>query len=182
MGAFIWAMVGIASATVPGVQGALLLTVSLVFATGGGFIAASFLQARTGSCDMQNLGGVFRTMPRLTTFFLLCGLAGLGVPGTLGFPGEWLVLIATIQTHTGAGIAALAGMVFAGAFFLGLFRKCFFGPAVRIDVAQAQDLLPREIWAAALLGAPIIVFGFFPQPLLDITRESVRGWLLAVGG
>lgn len=175
-------LLGISSATVPGVQGALLLTVSLVFATGGGFVAAGFLQARTGSCEMQNLGGVFRTMPRLTTFFLLCGLSGLGIPGTLGFPGEWLVLITTIQTHTGAGIAALAGMVFAGAFFLGLFRKCFFGPVVRPAVAEASDLLPREIWAASAIGIPLIVFGFLPQPLLDITREAVRGWLLAVGG
>ena len=175
-------LLGISSATLHGVQGALLLTISLVFATGGGFLATSFLQARIGSCDVQNLGGAFRTMPRLTVFFLVCGLAGLGIPGTLGFPGEWLVLVSTLQTHTGAGIAALAGMVFGGAYFLGLFRKCFLGPVVRQDVAEAQDLLPREIWVAVMLGLPILVFGVFPQPLLDITRTAVSGWLVAVGG
>lgn len=170
-------MLGLASASQHGAQGAVLLTVSLVFATGGGFLAASFLQARTGSCEMQNLGGVFVTMPRLSAFFLLCGLAGLGLPGTIGFPGEWLVLLATLQTHTGAGIAALAGMVFGGAYFLGLYRKCFFGPAQRAEVAEATDLLPREMWAAALLGGAILVFGVYPQPMLDLTRETIRLWL-----
>lgn len=175
-------LLGISSATVHGVQGALLLMIGVVFATGGGFLAASFLQARIASCDVQNLGGAFRTMPRLTVFFLCCGLAGLGIPGTLGFPGEWLALIATLQTHTGAGIAALAGMVLGGAYFLGLFRKCFLGPVVRPDVAEARDLLPREIGVALMLGVPILVFGLFPQPLLDMTREAVRGWLIAVSG
>jgi NADH:ubiquinone oxidoreductase subunit 4 (subunit M) len=53
---------------------------------------------------------------------------------------------------------------------------------VRQDVAEAQDLLPREIWVALMLGLPILVFGVFPQPLLDITRTAVSGWLIAVGG
>jgi NADH-quinone oxidoreductase subunit M len=155
--------------------------VSLALATGGGLLAASFLQLRVGSCELQNLGGVFATMPRLAAFFLLCGLAGLGLPGTAGFPGEWLILLATLQTHTGAGIAALAAMVFGGAYFMGLYRKAFFGPAVRPAVATADDLLPRELWAAALIGAAILLFGLYPQPLLDLTQGAVQSWLLAVG-
>lgn len=173
-------LLGLASFTEHGVQGALLLTVSLVFATGGGFLAASFLQLRIGSCEVQNLGGVFATMPRLAVFFLLCGLAGLGLPGTAGFPGEWLVLLATLQTHTGAGIAALAAMVFGGAYFMGLYRKAFFGPATRPAVATADDLLVRERWAAVIVGAMILIFGFWPQPVLDLTRVGVQAWLAAV--
>lgn len=176
------ALLGLASFTEHGVQGALLLTVSLAFATGGGFLAASFLQLRVGSCEVQNLGGAFVTMPRLAVFFLLCGLASLGLPGTAGFPGEWLVLLATLQTHTGAGIAALAAMVFGGAYFMGLYRKAFFGPASRPAVATADDLLPRERWAAAIIGAAILVFGVWPQPLLDLTHTGVRAWLAAVAG
>jgi NADH-quinone oxidoreductase subunit M len=173
-------LLGLASFTEHGVQGALLLTVSLVFATGGGFLAASFLQLRIGSCEVQNLGGVFVSMPRLAVFFLLCGLAGLGLPGTAGFPGEWLVLLATLQTHTGAGIAALAAMVFGGAYFMGLYRKAFFGPATRPAVATADDLLVRERWAAVIVGAMILIFGFWPQPVLDLTRVGVQVWLAAV--
>lgn len=175
-------LLGLASFTEHGVQGALLLTVSLAFATGGGFLAASFLQARIGSCEVQNLGGVFVTMPRLAAFFLLCGLAGLGLPGTAGFPGEWLALLATLQTHTGAGIAALAAMVFGGAYFMGLYRKAFFGPAARPAVATADDLLVRERWAAAVIGAAILLFGFWPQPVLNLTRIGVQAWLAAVVG
>ena len=170
-------LLGLASFNQYGVQGALLLTVSLALATGGGFLAASFLQLRIGSCELQNLGGVFSTMPRLATFFLLCGLAGLGLPGTVGFPGEWLVLLAVLQTHTGAGVAGLAAMVFAGAYFMGLYRKIFFGAAHRAAVATASDLLPRELWAAGLIAAAIIVLGLWPQPLFDLTRVTVEAWL-----
>ena len=173
-------LLGIASFSTHGLQGALLLSVSLAFATGGGFLAASFLQARTGACELQNLGGAFATMPRLASFFLLCGLAGLGLPGTIGFPGEWLVLIAALQSHTGAGVAALAAAVFGAAAYLGLYRKCFLGPAVRPEVTQSADLLPREIWAAVLIGGCVIGFGLFPQILLDSTSEAVRAWQASV--
>jgi NADH-quinone oxidoreductase subunit M len=175
-------LLGLASFTESGVQGALLLTVSLALATGGGFLAASFLQLRVGSCELQNLGGVFVTMPRLAVFFLLCGLAGLGLPGTAGFPGEWLVLLSTLQTHTGAGIAGLAAMVFGGAYFMSLYRKAFFGPAYRPAVVTADDLLPREAWAAVLIGGAILVFGLWPQPLIELTQGTVRAWLAAVQG
>lgn len=174
-------LLGLASFSQHGVQGAVLLTVSLALATGGGLLAASFLQLRVGSCELQNLGGVFVSMPRLAAFFLLCGLAGLGLPGTAGFPGEWLVLLATLQTHTGAGIAALAAMVFGGAYFMGLYRKAFFGPALRPAVATADDLLPREMWAVALIGGAILIFGLYPQPLLELTQSAVERWLQAVG-
>ena len=170
-------LLAVASGTAHGVQGAVVLTVSLALSTGGGFLATAFLQARTGSCELQNLGGVFATMPLLTAFFLLCGFAGLGLPGTAGFPGEWLALLATLQTHTGAGVAALAGMVFAGAFFLGLSRRALFGPVLHAAVREAADLLPRERWAAALIAMAILAFGLWPQSLFDLVRAGLDAWL-----
>jgi NADH-quinone oxidoreductase subunit M len=169
-------LLGLASFTLHGLQGALLLTVNLALATGGGLLAANFLQQRTGSCELQHLGGVFVTMPRLASFFLICGLAGLGLPGTSGFTGEWLVIVAALQTHSGAGIAALAAMVVAGAYFLGLYRRVFFGPAQRPAIIEASDLLARELWAAVMIGGVILGAGLMPQPWLDLTVEAARGW------
>jgi NADH-quinone oxidoreductase subunit M len=117
-------------------------------------------------------------MPRLASFFLICGLAGLGLPGTSGFTGEWLVIVAALQTHSGAGVAALAAMVIAGAYFLGLYRRVFFGPAQRPAVIEASDLLAREFWAAIMIGGVILGAGLMPQPWLDLTVEAARGWLI----
>jgi NADH:ubiquinone oxidoreductase subunit 5 (subunit L)/multisubunit Na+/H+ antiporter MnhA subunit len=88
-------------------------------------------------------------MPVLSGFFLLFGLAGIGLPGTSGFPGELLIIVAALHTHTGAGLAALFGMVLAAAGFLSPFRQAFLGPTRNPDVADADDLLPREAGGAA---------------------------------
>lgn len=174
------ALLALATFTLEGLQASLLLLVNFSLATGGGFLAAAFLQARTGSCELQNLGGASRTMPRLAAFFLLCGLAALGLPGTSGFPGEFLALLVAVQTHTGGGLAALAGMVLAGAYLLGLYRRTFYGPVVRPAVAEASDLLPREAAVAVLLGLAILSVGLFPQTLLALTERAATDWVLAL--
>ncbi len=173
-------LLGIAGFRLPALQGVLLLAPNFALVAGGGMLAASFLQARTGSCDVQNLGGVVQRMPLLSTFFLLCGLAGLGLPLTSGFAGEWLILVDTLRLRTGAGLAALAALVIGAAAFLGLYRKCFFGPVLRDSVRDAADLLPREAGAALAIGAAILVLGIFPQPLLDFTRGAAMAWLAAL--
>jgi hypothetical protein len=87
-------LLGLASFSVSALQGALLQLLNFSVAAGGGFLVLSFLQRRTGSTDITQLGGVMRSMPRLSGFFLLFGLAGIGLPGTSGFPGELLIIVA----------------------------------------------------------------------------------------
>lgn len=173
-------LVGIAGAVhgqgVAALQGVLLLAPNFALVAGGGLLAAGFLHARTGSCDVQNLGGAVQRMPRLAAFFLLCGLAGLGLPLTSGFAGEWLLLIDTLRSRTGLGLAALAGTVIGAAAFLGLYRRCFFGPLTRAEVADAEDLLPREALVALAIGVVILACGLFPQLLLDLTRVAATAW------
>jgi NADH-quinone oxidoreductase subunit M len=114
-------------------------------------------------------------------FFLLFGFAGMGIPGTLGFPAELLILLAVFQTHAGAGLAALTGMVLGAAYFLTLYRRAFFGPVVRPEVAQAQDLLPRERWVALIFALLVIGFGVFPALLLDLIRPAAEVWAARFG-
>src|SRR5574343_461596 len=170
------AILGLASYTAQGAQGAVSLLLSFSVATGGAFLLLEFLRQRTGSNDIHALGGVAQSMPLLATGFLICGLAGVGMPGTSSFPGEFMLIIAALQTHTGAGMAALFGLSIAAGGFLALYRKAFFGPADKPRVAQASDLRPRE-WAVLIaLIVMIVSIGIYPGPWIEIVRPAAEAW------
>jgi NADH-quinone oxidoreductase subunit M len=170
------AVLGLAALTAQGVQGAVSLLLSFSVATGGGFLLLEFLRQRTGSTDVNALGGVARTMPLLATGVLICGLAGVGMPGTSSFPGEFMLVLAALQSHTGAGMAALFGLSIAAGAFLSLYRKAFFGPVTRPDVAQAEDLRPREWVVLVALISMIVLIGIYPGPWIDLVRPAAEAW------
>jgi NADH-quinone oxidoreductase subunit M len=170
------AILGLASYTAQGAQGAVSLLLSFSVATGGAFILLEFLRQRTGSTDIHALGGAAKTMPLLATGFLICGLAGVGMPGTSSFPGEFLLIIAALHSHTGAGMAALFGLSIAAGGFLALYRKAFFGPVERESVAQATDLRPREWAVLVALIVMIAAIGIYPGPWIEIVRPAAEAW------
>lgn len=170
------AVLGLAALDAQGVQGAVALVLNFSLATGGAFLLAEFLRQRTGSTDIRSLGGAARTMPLLASGFLLCGLSGVGMPGTSGFPGELLLLLAALRTHTGAGLGALFGLVVGAAGFLSLYRRAFLGPVTRPEVEDAADLRPRE-WAVLVLLVLLVVgLGLWPGPVLDVIRPAAEAW------
>lgn len=170
------AVLGLAAMTAQGVQGAVSLLLSFSVATGGGFLLLEFLRQRTGSTDINALGGAAKTMPLLASGFLICGLAGVGMPGTSSFPGEFMLILAALQSHTGAGMAALFGLSVAAGAFLALYRKAFFGPVSRPEVAQAEDLRPRERLVLVALIAMIVLIGIYPGPWIDVVRPAAEAW------
>ncbi|WP_291993462.1 NADH-quinone oxidoreductase subunit M [Candidatus Accumulibacter sp. ACC003] len=175
-------VLALATFSASALQGAVLQLLNFSVAAGGGFLVLAFLQRRCGSTDIAQLGGVMRSMPRLSGFFLLFGLAGIGLPGSSGFPGELLIIVAALHSHTGAGLAALFGTVLAAAAFLAPFRHAFLGPLRDADVAAGKDLLPREL---ALLLAPaalIVAFGVWPMPLVERLRPTAEAWVAALAG
>lgn len=174
-------VLGLASFTLQGLQGAVLQLLNFAIVSGGLFLLASHLHHRIGSTDIANLGGVARSMPLLASFFLFYGLAGMGLPGTSGFPAELLILMSTFKNHIGAGLAALVSMVLGAAYFLSIYRRVFFGPAVRQAVIEAEDLRPRELWVALGFALLIIFFGFFPALLLDLVQPAAEAWLGRLG-
>lgn len=174
-------VLGIASFNIQGLQGAVLQLLNFSIASGGLFLLVSHLHQRTGSTAIANLGGVARTMPLLASFFLLYGLAGMGLPGTSGFPAELLLLLSTFDRHAGAGLAALLGMIVGAAYFLSLYRRAFFGPTTQASVQQATDLRPREFWPALVFALLLIGFGLWPTPLLEMIRPAAEAWLARMG-
>lgn len=174
-------VLGLASFSVAALQGALLQLLTFSVAASGGFLMLAFLQRRTGSTDLAHLGGVARSMPLLSSFYLFFGLAGMGMPGTSGFPAELLILVSVLHTHTGAGLAALFGMVLGAGAFLAPFRRAFLGPVRRAEVAAAEDLLPRELLVALLPALLVLLFGFYPAPILELLRPAAEAWVAALG-
>lgn len=169
-------LLGIAAFNLQGIQGAIIQLLNFTVVAGGAFLITAFLRRRLGSTDIANMGGAARSMPLLASFFLLFGLAGMGVPGTSGFPAELLILLATLKTHAGAGLAALFAMVLSAAYFLDLYRRAFFGPVTSPAVAQALDLRPRELLLMLVFAALILGFGLFPGALLQLIEPSAEAW------
>lgn len=174
-------VLGIASFTLQGLQGALFLLLNFTVVAGGLFLFTGFLHHRLGSTDLMSLGGVGRSMPLLAAFFFLFALASLGVPGTSGFPAEFLILMSALQTHTGAGLAALFAMVLGAAYVLASYRGTFCGPVRSSVVAEACDLRRRELWVAAVSTVLVLLAGLYPAVVLDATREASNQWVERLG-
>jgi NADH-quinone oxidoreductase subunit M len=175
-------LLGIASFNLQGAQGAVLQLLNFTLVAGGAFLLTALLRDRIGSTDLLSLGGAARSMPLLASFFLFFGLAGMGVPGTSGFPAELLILVSALQTHPGAGLAALFAMVVGAAYFLNLYRRAFFGPVGNPVVAAAVDLRPREVALMLAFALAILAFGLWPAPLLDLIRPAAEVWVGRLSG
>ncbi|MCK4833903.1 MAG: NADH-quinone oxidoreductase subunit M [Gammaproteobacteria bacterium] len=170
-------LLGIASFTQQGIQGAIFQLLNFVVVASGLFLITGLLHHRIGSTDIISLGGAARSMPKLATFFLLFGLASMGIPGTSGFPAEFLILYSAITTHTGAGLAALVAVILGAAYFVSIYRKAFFGPVTNAAVAQSVDLQTREFFIIGMFAVLILIAGFYPAGVLDMIDVSTQDWV-----
>lgn len=170
-------ILGISTFTQQGIQGAIFQLLNFVVISSGLFLITGLLHHRIGSTDIISLGGAARYMPKLTSFFLLFGLASMGIPGTSGFPAEFLILYSAITTHTGAGLAALAAVVLGATYFISLYRKAFLGPATNAAVKQSADLQGREFLIIGVFAIFILVGGFYPSAVLDLIDVSTQDWI-----
>ena len=170
-------LLGVASFNLQGIQGAIFQLLNFTLIAGGIFLLTGLLQQRIGSTDIISLGGVAHSMPLLASFFFLFGLAGLGIPLTSGFPAELLLLTSALQTHTGAGLAALFGVVLSAAYFLRIYRRAFYGPVTNTVVGEAMDLQRRELLTTSVIAIFILLAGLFPSLILNITKAASMQWV-----
>ncbi len=170
-------IIGIASLTPQGLQGALFQLVNFTLISSSLMLIAGFIQHRIGSTEVLHLGGVAGVMPRLTSFYFLFMLASIALPGTSGFPAELLVIFGALSAHHSLGITALAGAVLSAAYMLSFTRRAFLGPITRSAVSQLHDLRPREIGLLCVPAIMIIALGFAPTYLLNINQTAVDAWL-----
>lgn len=170
-------LIGVASLTLQGLQGALMQLLNFSVVAGGLMLLAGMIQARLGSSELAHLGGLAKPMPRLTVLFFLFALSSIGLPLTGGFPAELLLLLGTLQSFPALAPVALFTAVVAAAYVLDFVRRSLFGPVVRQPVARLQDLRPREIFMLAIPAMLVLWLGFYPQWLLNQQENTLTLWL-----
>ncbi|MGI8874964.1 MAG: complex I subunit 4 family protein [Egibacteraceae bacterium] len=167
------AMLGLSTLNAQGVQGALFLITNLGLVSTAMLLAAGFVHQRVGSTDLAALGGLAQRTPALATFALVASLGAVALPGTSGFPGEFLILLGAFRAHGWPVAIAVMTVILTAAYVLVFFERAFHGRIRSTIVEAAADLRAREAVTAGILGVAIVAFGFFPAAVLNYSSASV---------
>lgn len=165
--------IGIFSVDAQGLSGAITQMVSHGLISAALFLCVGVVYDRMHSRDINTYGGLVHRMPRYATYFMFFILASLGLPGTSGFVGEFLVLIGVYQVNTLVAVLASTGMVLGAAYALWVYRRVIFGPLEKPQLQTIKDLSIREKLIFAPLVAGILFIGIYPLPLLNMMEISV---------
>jgi len=160
-------------------RGAALQMIAHGLSTGGLFVVAGLLQERTGTRDLHELGGLWRSLPRLGGLAMVLAMASLGLPGLANFVAEFLVLLGSFRTAPLAAILAALGLVAATAYSLWLMQRTFHGEENR--AWRLPDLGVREVAILGACVAALVWLGLFPQPVLDLAGPALD-WLREAAG
>ena len=174
-------VLGIFVFSTQGSSGAILYMVNHGLATALLFLVAGFLIRRTGTPLMSRMrGGVEKVAPVLAGTFLVAGLAACGLPGLSPFVSEILVLISAFDYAWWAGVVAVTAIVLAAIYALWMYQRVMTGPPAAAS-ASFGDLDRREVGAVAPLVLALVLFGFYPMPLLDVINPTVETTLEQTG-
>jgi NADH-quinone oxidoreductase subunit M len=179
-------MTGLAALTPEAVSGAVLQMVNHGISTGGLFLLIGMLYERTHTRDLAAYGGIAKSTPALAAVFLVVTLSSIGLPGTNGFIGEFLILIGTFTAEI-ASAQALAtvgatGVILGAVYMLWMYQRVFLGPLTVSTNRTLRDLSPREWATLAPLLAAIVIIGVYPGPFLAVVQAPVDGFIKRVTG
>jgi NADH-quinone oxidoreductase subunit M len=164
---------GIFTGTRQGIDGALFQMLSHGIVSGALFLCVGVVYDRLHTRQIARYGGLVERMPRYAAVFMLFTMASVGLPGTSGFVGEFLVLAGAFQANTWAAAFAALGVILGAAYMLYLYRRVIFGRLTRDDLRQMLDLSRREIALFAPLIVVVLWMGIYPKPVLDVFSASV---------
>jgi NADH-quinone oxidoreductase subunit M len=157
-----------------GMDGAMVQMISHGLVSGALFLCVGVLYDRMHSRQIADYGGVINTMPIFAAFMVLFCLANTGLPGTSGFVGEFLVIIAAFKASFWYSLLAAVTLVLGAAYTLWLVKRVVFGPIGNDRVAALQDLNSREFIVLAALAIAVLLLGVWPAPLLKIMQPSIH--------
>ena len=156
-----------------GVAGGLVQMIAHGFVSGAMFLVIGVLYDRMHSREIASYGGVINTMPKFTAFALLFAMANCGLPGTAGFVGEWMVILAAVKANFWLGFAAASALIFGAAYTLWMFKRVYLGPVANDQVRGLEDINAREFLMLTLLAAAVLAMGIYPRPFTDVMDSSV---------
>jgi NADH-quinone oxidoreductase subunit M len=159
-------MLGIFALTVQSVQGALLVMINHGISTGALFFLIGMIYERRHTRMIEAYGGIARAVPLFAALLTLVSLSSIGVPGTNGFVGEFLVLLGSFRTHPVLAVLSATAVIFAAWYLLWAIQRILFNPLDKTENEHIPDLNRRELALMAPLVAGIIWLGVYPQPVL----------------
>jgi NADH-quinone oxidoreductase subunit M len=157
-----------------GIDGAMVQMVSHGLISGAMFLCVGVLYDRLHSREISAYGGVINRMPMFGAFMVLFAMANSGLPGTSGFVGEFLVIIASFKANFWYAFLAATTLILGAAYTLWLVKRVIFGPVANDGVATLDDLNGREFLILGVLAAAVLLLGIWPAPLLELMQASVQ--------
>ena len=157
-----------------GMEGAILQMVSHGFISAAMFLCVGVLYDRMHSRLIADYGGVANKMPVFAALFMLFAMANSGLPGTSGFVGEWLVILATVKFNFWYGALAASTLIFGAAYTLWMYKRVMFGAVANLHVEELTDISKREFFILAVLALFVLVIGLYPAPFGAVLHESVN--------
>ena len=165
---------GIFTASQQGIDGAIFQMLSHGLVSAALFLCVGVVYDRMHTREISAYGGLVERMPMYAFAFMIFTMANVGLPGTSGFVGEFLTLLAAFKANTWVAILATLGVILSAAYALYLYRRVIFGALEKPSLKSMQDLSLREITILAPLVLLTILYGFYPAPILDVTAASVK--------
>src|SRR5690606_5085299 len=156
-----------------GLQGAMVQMISHGFVSGAMFSCVGVLYDRMHSRMIRDYGGVVNTMPWFAAFFVLFAMANSGLPGTSGFVGEFMVILAAFQQSPLVAFFAATTLIIGAAYTLWLVKRVIFGDVGNAEVARLKDINGRETLVLGVFAAGVLALGIYPKPLTDLMDSSV---------
>ena len=166
--------IGIFSITKQGLEGSIVQMISHGLISAGLFLSVGVLYDRLSTRMISSYGGLVNIMPKYAFVLMIFTLGALGLPGTSGFVGEFLVLVGVFQVNILVAVLASLGIILAATYMLSLYRKIIFGRLVSLEAKKMSDLSRAEIYIFSSLVFLILFFGFYPEPLFTTLDTSIN--------
>ncbi len=161
------------SHAVLGLEGAMVQMISHGFISAAMFLCVGVIYDRMHSRQISDYGGVANTMPVFAAFMVFFAMANAGLPGTSGFVGEFMVILASFKANFWFAFLAATTLILGAAYTLWMVKRVIFGEIANDNVAALTDVNRREIIMLALLAAMVLIFGIWPQPMVDVMHTSI---------
>ncbi|HKB61186.1 MAG TPA: proton-conducting transporter membrane subunit, partial [Gallionellaceae bacterium] len=138
------------------------------------------LYDRMHTRNIADYGGVANTMPVFAAFFMLFAMANVGLPGTSGFVGEFMVILGAVKANFWYAFAAASTLIWGAAYTLWMYKRVVFGAVANRAVAELKDITAREMLVLGILAVTVLAMGIYPAPFADIMHVSVNDLLVHV--
>ena len=156
-----------------GIEGAMVQMISHGFISGAMFLCVGMMYDRLHSRQISDYGGVANKMPVFAAFFMLFAMANAGLPGTSGFVGEFMVIMAAIEVNFWYAFCAATTLIFGAAYTLWMYKRVVFGAVANAKVESLNDVSSREILILTILAAAVLWIGLYPLPLTEVMHATV---------